>query len=87
MLIEGNQILQSSAASVFFSGISVQDNSNRNNIRGNIFRRGGSSTKHGVILFNGADGNVIDSNDLRDGSLQAPISDAGTNTVLSGNVV
>ncbi len=87
VLIDGNQILHSSAGSSFFSGISVQDNSNRNNIRGNIIRRGASNTKHGVILFNGADGNVISSNDLRDGSLQAPISDGGTNTVISWNVI
>lgn len=88
VLIEGNQILESSAQyPSTFSGISVQDNSNRNNIRGNIIRRGSSNTKHGVILFNGADGNVIDSNDLRNGSTQAPISDGGTNTVISGNLI
>ena len=86
VLIEGNQILESSAGSAVFSGISVQDNSNRNNIRDNIMRRGPSSTRHGVLLFNGADGNVIASNDMRDGSVLAPISDGGTNTVITGNL-
>ena len=90
VLIEGNQILHSgSYASNTHSGVLLQEGSNRNNIRSNIIRRGSVNTKHGVDInnLNGADGNAIVSNDLRDSSISAPFSDGGLGTIASGNII
>ena len=87
VLIEGNQILASGFDSgPFFSGIVVQDSSNRANIRQNIVRRQGVSTLHAVTTQAGVSGTAIVSNDFRDGFTASAINDSGAGTIAVDNL-
>lgn len=88
-IISNNQIIDNDEGDAnSFPGIYVSEASHNNTIQGNNFYVTGAGTRqtYGVSVIVGATGNVIIDNQMTQGGRTGPLLDAGTGTVIRGNI-